>query len=227
MRKPLIMEVFNNNNIDYQKWIKRNPIGYVVNTKPEKGHLYRVAHRTSCNYITGSNSPSRSTKYYIKVCSNNAQEIARWFAVNKLNFDGNFHECGQCNPNINSQIREVSIIYSDELDPSENILEGAAKRILVNKYERSAKARGICLAKYGHDCMVCGFNFSKIYGELGQGFIHVHHLKPIAKIGKAYRMNAIEDLRPLCPNCHAMVHARNPTLSISELKKILQKHRSK
>ena len=70
-----------------------------------------------------------------------------------------------------------------------------------------------------------GLIFLNTYGELGEEFIHVHHLKSIADIGKAYRLNPVEDLRPLCPNCHAMIHAKNPTLSIDELKTILEKNR--
>lgn len=155
------MEVFKNDNVGYQKWVKRNPIGYVINTKPEKGHPYRVAHLSRCKYITDSDNPAKSTKYYIKICSESVQEIAKWFATNKLNFNGKFHECGQCNPNINRQIKEVTIIYPDETDPSQSYHEGTVKRVLVSKYERSAKARGICLLKYGYDCMACGFNFFK------------------------------------------------------------------
>lgn len=61
-------------------------------------------------------------------------------------------------------------------------------------------------------------NFDEVYGELGKGFIHVHHLLPVAQLGKQYEVDPIADLRPVCPNCHAMLHRRNPPLSINELK---------
>jgi 5-methylcytosine-specific restriction protein A len=67
---------------------------------------------------------------------------------------------------------------------------------------------------------VCDFNFEAKYGEIGSGFIHVHHLTPLANIGKEYEVDSIRDLRPVCPNCHAMLHKKYPPYSIEELKSI-------
>ncbi len=36
---------------------------------------------------------------------------------------------------------------------------------------------------------------------MGEGFIHVHHLKPLSEVGYEYRVDPIRDLRPVCPNC--------------------------
>ncbi|MDJ0530571.1 MAG: HNH endonuclease, partial [Microcystis sp. M53600_WE12] len=74
-------------------------------------------------------------------------------------------------------------------------------------------------------CFVCGFDFSKVYGELGDGFIHVHHLRPLSEIKQQYRVDPINDLRPVCPNCHAMIHRRTPPLSIKELQEVLNNAR--
>tara|TARA_R110002050_G_scaffold54303_4_gene122942 strand:- start:29513 stop:29710 length:198 start_codon:yes stop_codon:yes gene_type:complete len=62
-----------------------------------------------------------------------------------------------------------------------------------------------------------------MYGEIGKGFIHVHHLTPISEIGKKYQIDPINDLRPVCPNCHSMLHRRNPPISVNELKEIIKK----
>lgn len=106
--------------------------------------------------------------------------------------------------------------------------EGAKKSIVVNAYERNPKAREECVQHYGTDCAVCGFNFGKVFGELGQGFIHVHHLKPISTIGESYDVNPIQDLRPVCPNCHAMLHRKKDTvLSIEELIAVRKSHATK
>ena len=70
--------------------------------------------------------------------------------------------------------------------------------------------------------MVCGRDFETTYGEIGKGFIHVHHLTPIASIGKEYRLNVDTDLAPVCPNCHYMLHRKNPPFTIEELKAKLQ-----
>jgi len=58
--------------------------------------------------------------------------------------------------------------------------EGDAKQITSTKYERNPYARQVCIDYYGLKCSVCGFDFSKFYGDLGNGFIHVHHIKLVA-----------------------------------------------
>lgn len=111
--------------------------------------------------------------------------------------------------------------YPDEVDGT-TYIEGGTVQVLVNAYERSGKARSKCINHYGVCCYVCGFDFSQVYGsELGAGFIHVHHIVDISTIGREYIVNPIKDLRPLCPNCHAMVHKRKPAMNLDELKKTI------
>jgi len=105
--------------------------------------------------------------------------------------------------------------------------EGAVTKILVNAYERNEQARSACISEYGTNCAVCGFDFAATYGETGAGFIHVHHLKNLASIGKSYKVDPIKDLRPVCPNCHCMLHSRDPALSIENLRKIVVKARQR
>lgn len=107
--------------------------------------------------------------------------------------------------------------FPDEIT-DESYFEGSVKSVVVNAYERNPKARAACLAHYGNSCYVCGFNFGEAYGSIGNGFIHVHHLIEISSIGKKYSVDPIKDLRPLCPNCHAMVHTQKPAISPEELK---------
>lgn len=92
---------------------------------------------------------------------------------------------------------------------------------MVNRYERSADARARCLAHHGYKCSVCSFDFAAIYGAIGKGYIHVHHVVPIADIGKEYEINPITDLVPVCPNCHAMIHITQPALTVEQLQKHL------
>lgn len=109
----------------------------------------------------------------------------------------------------------------EEVAPSETVMEGARKTVTVNIFERDPTARKRCLDRWGSACSVCGFEFEQKYGTLGQGFIHVHHLKPLGEIGSEYVLDPEADLRPVCPNCHAMLHRRRPALSIEELKAIV------
>lgn len=72
-------------------------------------------------------------------------------------------------------------------------------------------------------------DFEKQYGELGKGFIHVHHIVPISTIGGNYRIDYEKDLVPVCPNCHAMLHrnGQDEILTVEELKIILMHKRKK
>jgi 5-methylcytosine-specific restriction protein A len=105
--------------------------------------------------------------------------------------------------------------------------EGTANQVLLTRYERNPYARKACIQLYGYSCTVCNFNFEKHYGQIGNGFIHVHHLIQLANVGKPREIDPIKDLRPVCANCHAMLHRQNPPMSIEELKsmmKLLKEH---
>lgn len=103
--------------------------------------------------------------------------------------------------------------------------EGNYEQISTNKYERSPEARRKAIEYHGLTCMVCGINFEETYGELGHGFIHIHHIVPISSTGKT-KVNYEKDLVPVCPNCHAMLHRGKDgmVLSIKELKDIIKKN---
>ncbi len=112
--------------------------------------------------------------------------------------------------------------YAEEIpDTYENLFEGLRKTIIVNSYERNSKARMLCVKHFKAICAVCSFDFEKFYGEIGKGFIHVHHIIPVSQIGTEYQINPINDLIPVCPNCHAMLHKQEPPISIEELKAML------
>jgi len=114
--------------------------------------------------------------------------------------------------------------YPDEL-PTENteeLFEGIKRSVIVNSYERNSKARQLCVKHWKAICAVCSFDFEKTYGEIGKGFIHVHHLTPVSQIGKVYQVDPINDLIPVCPNCHSMLHKQEPPLTIDELKSRLK-----
>jgi 5-methylcytosine-specific restriction protein A len=115
--------------------------------------------------------------------------------------------------------------FSGEIEEDELFTEGSIKRVTVNLYERNPAARKKCIDKYGYNCKVCGMSFEKTYGKIGQGFIHIHHIKPLAGIAGEYELNPIKDLVPVCPNSHAMLHTFEPPLSVEELKKILDKNK--
>jgi 5-methylcytosine-specific restriction protein A len=77
-------------------------------------------------------------------------------------------------------------------------------------------------ALFTRKMFVCGFKFEDTYGQVGAGFIHVHHTRPLAEIRKGYKLNPIKDLKPVCPNCNAMLHQKRPAFTIKELKAIIE-----
>ena len=113
----------------------------------------------------------------------------------------------------------------EELLSGQRYPEDASRRITVNAFERSPKARAMFIAKYGAICVVCDFDFGVAFGRLGEGYIHVHHLRDLASVGEEYEVDPNKDLRPVCPNCHAMLHRGATKLTIDELKKILRHRR--
>src|SRR5580765_6817525 len=94
--------------------------------------------------------------------------------------------------------------------------EGKPKKITTWTYDRSTEARNACVDHYGPICNVCGFQFSTRYGNWGENYIEVHHVNPIADIKKEYKIDPVKDLRPVCSNCHKMLHRRKPPISIQE-----------
>jgi 5-methylcytosine-specific restriction protein A len=92
--------------------------------------------------------------------------------------------------------------------------EGIMRTQLINVYERNPVARKQCVEYWGCKCIICDFDFGKIYGDHGRGFIHVHHVKPLSEIKKSYTIDPKEDLRPVCPNCHTMLHRQTPAITI-------------
>ena len=129
---------------------------------------------------------------------------------------------GQPKANVNeNMIHQLPEEYSP--DTLDDIYEGAKIIITVNAYERNSKARKDCLDYWGTNCFICNFDFESRYGKLGKGFIHVHHVVPISQIGITYKINPVKDLRPVCPNCHAMLHRSKIGVTIEELKEMLLK----
>jgi HNH endonuclease len=109
--------------------------------------------------------------------------------------------------------------HPEEIPEGLELREGAVKTVLVNAYERSPEARRRCIAHYGARCSVCGMSFEEVYGRLGAGYIHVHHIVDLATVGQEYVVDPVHDLRPVCANCHAMLHTQRPALSIEDLKR--------
>ncbi|MFP8470973.1 HNH endonuclease [Klebsiella grimontii] len=93
---------------------------------------------------------------------------------------------------------------------------------VIQDFERRLEKR--FLRKEGAVCQCCGFDFEKTWGEHGKGFIHVHHIRPLRTLGPDYQIDPVNELVPLCPNCHAMIHRGNEAkpLSVEELRAMMR-----
>tara|TARA_R110002049_G_scaffold304419_1_gene499596 strand:+ start:642 stop:1175 length:534 start_codon:yes stop_codon:yes gene_type:complete len=115
---------------------------------------------------------------------------------------------------------------AEEVSNPEVYLEGATSVISVNAYERNPRARAACIDHYGYKCFICNFRFEKFYGDIGKEYIHVHHEVPLSEVKKEYVVDPIRDLKPLCPNCHAIVHKTDPPMRVENLIEVLHNHRN-
>lgn len=113
------------------------------------------------------------------------------------------------------------LVFPDEAAASVRLPEGAVREVLVNAYERNHEARRKCIEYHGTACGVCGMEFVAAYGPLSEGFIHVHHLKPLSEIAKEYTIDPVADLRPVCPNCHAIIHIGGECRSPDEARSLV------
>lgn len=95
--------------------------------------------------------------------------------------------------------------------------EGSSYQVLQTVYERNGENRSICISHYGHSCQACDMDFESFYGEMGKEFIHVHHESPLHSLGEAQYVDPIKDMKPLCPNCHAMVHRTEQPMPVALL----------
>jgi hypothetical protein len=112
--------------------------------------------------------------------------------------------------------------FPEEYREARVVTEGAIHRVLVNAYERSPEARRRCIGHHGAACCVCGMDFRSVYGTLADGFIHVHHLTPLSQIGEEYEVDPVAEMRPVCPNCHAVIHLGGGCRSIEEVRQLLR-----
>lgn len=120
-----------------------------------------------------------------------------------------------------------------EKDLSGIITEGALDRRTVDQRQRSDRLRKTAISEFkrGHNnkvfCEACNFDFSEVYGRHGEGYIEVHHKKPVHRMDiagdRSQLLDALERVVLLCANCHRMVHReKGRMLSLSELKGIIR-----
>lgn len=116
-----------------------------------------------------------------------------------------------------------------DIDLSASVTEGAARLVSHLRHERNralidAKKAATLSAKGHLSCEVCGFDFSVVYGPLGEGYCEVHHLVPLSASAEAVT-TTLDDLAVLCSNCHRMIHRSAPMLTVAALSAVVRNSR--
>jgi 5-methylcytosine-specific restriction protein A len=78
-----------------------------------------------------------------------------------------------------------------------------------------------CIRHHGAACAVCGFSYGETYGPEFDGLIVVHHLNPISTDGDPHDVDPIADLRPVCADCHLVIHRRPTPFTIEEVREMM------
>lgn len=108
-------------------------------------------------------------------------------------------------------------------------IDDAAEGKLLTRLHRSRernqklvnnKKKSVLRAEGALACEACRFDFGKVYGARGKGFIECHHTKPLADMKPGDRTK-LSELALICANCHRMIHSRKPWLTMEEVKKLL------
>lgn len=122
---------------------------------------------------------------------------------------------------------KLSQIEDEEVDEIPEVKEGRVIFKLHKLRERDSrinkKKKERYFKEFGKlDCEVCEFDFYEAYGDLGKGFIECHHKIPLSVI-EGESITSINDLALVCSNCHRMLHRSISTLSIEDLKSLLDR----
>jgi len=160
-------------------------------------------------------SKSRSSQLFFRILMETINHIKE--QVGLLNLNNQLQELNQ----------ELQIYCPENNETDKKLLEGVQKVMTVTVYERNKEAREKCIEHWKCVCAICGFDFEKVYGKIGTGYIHVHHLNPISTIKEEYKIDPINDMRPVCPNCHSIIHRdKDNVMTIEELKQEIERQKN-
>lgn len=120
------------------------------------------------------------------------------------------------NKDINHKLSRITEEVSDEdYSAKEGKVVYKLHKLRERDLKLNSKKKVQYFEKHGKlDCEVCEFDFYKVYGNLGKGFIEAHHRVPLSELDSE-KTTKLEDLALVCSNCHRMLHR---SISIAELK---------
>lgn len=233
-------------DLDYVDWRQTNRLEvgdrvliYATGSVARLTHLLEVTkldipHEQIDNnkYRLGSHDTTlKPVKYYCRLeplayLDPNNPEFARKNLL-ELGFSSKAMANFKCNNAISDMVLKNIDEATVESESAQKLFqEGTMKMPIHKRYERSLAAREECIKAKGCKCYVCGFDFEEAYGELGKGYVEVHHTSFISNSeGKERLTDPIKDLIPVCSNCHSMLHRKlnGEYLSPDRLKQLMGK----
>lgn len=141
-------------------------------------------------------------------------------------FDRGYNWICSLTKKITKSTREDLNYENETVCTFESRPEGKKKAYYTTRYERDPRNRKEAIRIHGTTCNICGFDFKKTYGELGDGYIEVHHIVPLSDQDEEAVVDPATDLISVCANCHRMLHRyRDYIVSISELESIVESNK--
>jgi len=169
----------------------------------DERHLFSTYKRVSNNGVHTITETGRG--YLIQ-----NMEAVRYLLNNNFPYD-----------DLGTAFKEVAVATKQKktvLTFDENMLinEGAQSTKNTKTYERSKILRDYAIQYYSKgehiSCSACSFDFYSFYGEIGKGFIEIHHKKPVFQYseveGEMFLKHAVDNVAPVCSNCHRMIHRK-------------------
>jgi 5-methylcytosine-specific restriction protein A len=106
----------------------------------------------------------------------------------------------------------------------ETVIERRRYRLHAS-IERNPRAAALAKRQHGLQCQACDLNFVDRYGPLGEGYIEVHHLRPLASLsdGDEVTYYVASDFAVLCANCHRMIHRQPEPSDLNALRAALRR----
>lgn len=212
--------VFNNDENNYQQWLKNNPDGYVLTTVREIAPTYMSLHRASCRmisqYMKNMAKDAFTGKGYIKICSRSTNDLVAWIKNN--DGDGFTKLCSICAPDpgvdfidgVQNYYSHLATEVARSLDDSKSrkVRLAVAPKIpesfttTITIFRRNPDVIAETLERADGHCEKCQAAAPFKRATNGTPYLEVHHKIALAEGGE----DTVENAMALCPNCHRACH---------------------
>ena len=115
---------------------------------------------------------------------------------------------------------KVNVVQQAQEEFGSDTSETQEIEVIHNKTLKELKAE--CIRYYGAICDICGFDYGYTYGEAYEMEIEVHNIKGILGEEILADTHPIEDLIPICHNCHHILHHHQPMLSVEKMRQMVK-----